>query len=302
MRKDAVKQALSGYDTLYLPVTYGVLSVGDSQVLTNIICIDDREKFDRFYVLKDYYGKEIGSFDDGVLVTKEMEDKNGFSEGNTINLVGSNLNYSSIDVKGVFVLYAGKTVIMSEDYYEEKLGAAPVSNTYYIKTGETSAKELKEKLSELPGVSQVELTKNLRDRNMAVVNLYNAVVVIVIMFSVMLSFMILLNLSNILVAHRMREILTMRVNGFSNGQVIGYLAREVILIGLLAVAIALAIGVPSTGVIIKNLETDAFMFVRQPFVMAWAASVSINVMFSVVINLIAFRKVNTVPLTDINKY
>ena len=137
---------------------------------------------------------------------------------------------------------------------------------------------------------------------MAVVNLYNAVVAIVIIFSILLSFMILLNLSNILVAHRMRELLTMRVNGFSNSQVIGYLVREVLLTGVISITIGLALGVPLTGVIIKNLETDAFMFVREPFVLAWLSSVMINVLFSVTINLIAFRKVGKVPLTDINKY
>ena len=101
---------------------------------------------------------------------------------------------------------------------------------------------------------------------------------------------------------RMRELLTMRVNGFSKAHVIGYLVREVIVTGLLSVVIALALGVPLTGVIIKNLETDAFMFVRQPFALAWMASVLINTLFSVIINSIAFRNVNSVPLTDISKY
>jgi putative ABC transport system permease protein len=300
--KEGISRALEGYDALYLPVTAGVITDGESQVLTSIICVDNKEEFGRFYVLKDPRGKKIGVFDDGVLVTKEMQDKNGLNEGSVVNLIGANLSYCEVDVKGIFVLYAGKTMIMTGDYYREKLGADPVPNTYYIKASGIDEKELKDSLSELPGVSSVELTKNLRDRNMAVVNLYNAVVVIVILFSVMLSFMILLNLSNILVAHRMREILTMRVNGFSNGQVIGYLAREVLLTGVLSVVIALAIGMPLTSVIIKNLETDAFMFVRQPFALAWIASVLVNVLFSVTINFIAFRKVNMVALTDINKY
>ncbi|SEG10499.1 MacB-like periplasmic core domain [Butyrivibrio sp. Su6] len=70
----------------------------------------------------------------------------------------------------------------------------------------------------------------------------------------------------------------------------------------LAMLIALALGVPLTGRIIQSLETDAFMFVREPFAMAWTASVLINTLFSVVINYLAFSKVNKVPLTDIAKY
>ncbi|MCR5356607.1 MAG: FtsX-like permease family protein [Lachnospiraceae bacterium] len=301
--KEAVKQALAPYDTLYLPITAGVISDGDSQILTSMICVDDKDEFARFYVLKNPKGKNTDVFDDGVLVTKEMLDKNGLSTGSTVSLVSEDLKYSDVTVKDIFMLYAGKTMIMTSDYYRERFGNDPVSNTYYIKAGETGgAATLKERLSELPGVSSVELTSNLRDRNLAVVNVYNAVVVIVILFSVMLSFMILLNLSNILVAHRMRELLTMRVNGFYDAQVIGYLTREVIMTVTLAVVTALAVGLPVTGIIIKSIETDAFMFVRQPYFFAWTASVVINVLFSAIINFIAFRKVNKVPLTDISKY
>ncbi|MBQ7481523.1 MAG: hypothetical protein IJT80_06545 [Lachnospiraceae bacterium] len=302
--KEVIKQELAPYDTLYLPITAGVISEGGSQVLTSMICVDDKDEFGRFYVLKDPKGKEINVFDDGVLVTREMEDKNSLSVGSTVSLVSGELTYSEVSVKGIFMLYAGKTMIMTKDYYMKQLGTAPVYNTYYIKINGTGADAaaLRNRLAELPGVSSAELTSNLRDRNLAVVSVYNSVVVIVILFSIMLSFMILLNLSNILVAHRMRELLTMRVNGFYNSQVIGYLAREVILTGLLAIVTALAVGMPVTGIIIKNIETDAFMFVRRPFILAWTASVMINVLFSVIINFIAFRKVNKVPLTDINKY
>ena len=300
--REIVQKELADLNTLYIPVSAGVISIGDSQILTNIICVHDQEEFAEFYTLKDDRGIDVTIPQNGVLVTKEMEDKNGIHPGDTINLVGANLDYSQVDVAGLFLLYAGKTMIMTEDYYKECFGNDPVSNTYYIKTDSESDEELAERLSLLPGVSKVELTKNLRDGNMAVVNLYNAVVVIVILFSVILSFMILLNLSNILVAHRMRELLTMRVNGFSKSHVIGYLIREVVITGLLSVVIALSFGVPLTSVIIKNLETDAFMFERHPFALAWMASVMINILFSVIINSIAFRNVNKVPLTDINKY
>ena len=300
--RKAIKEALSGYDTIYLPVTASVIGTGDSQIITTIICVNDKENFSRFYSVIDEHGKEIQVPDEGVLATKEMSDKNHISKGATINLVGGDLRVSSVDVMGNFMLYAGKTLIMTSEFYEEELGTAPISNTYYIKAPKESIETIRYNLEQLPGVSSVSPVSDLRESNMAVVTVYNAVVAIVIIFSILLSFMILLNLSNILVAHRMRELLTMRVNGFSNMQVIGYLVREVLLTTTLAMLIALALGVQLTGKIIQSLETDAFMFVREPFAMAWTASVLINTLFSVVINYLAFSKVNKVPLTDIAKY
>jgi putative ABC transport system permease protein len=298
----AIKQTLEGHDSLHLPVSAGVIGIGESQIMTSMICVDDKDEFARFYSLKDGAKKPVSIPDDGVLVTEEMKDKNNLYPGTEVNLVSLDLNYSKVAIGGTFMLYAGKTMIMTSEFYQDKFGHAPASNTYYIKASADDAKALLNALSDIPGVSQVELVRNLRDRNMAVVNIYNAVVVIVILFSVILSFMILLNLSNILVAHRMKELLTMRVNGFTNAHVIGYLVREVLAIEVLAVGIALALGLTFSGRIIASVETDAFMFVREPYALAWAASVIINVLFAVTINLIAFRNVNKVPLTDINKY
>jgi putative ABC transport system permease protein len=301
-QRSAIRQALADYDSLYLPVTAGVIGIGESQIMTSIICVDDKEEFAGFYTLKDDAGKTVSIPDDRALVTEEMKDKNKLMPGTEVTLVSRDLNYSKAVIGGTFMLYAGKTMIMTNGFYENSFGHAPVSNTYYIKAPAGDAKALRESLADLPGVSQVELSRNLRDRNMAVVNIYNAVVVIVIVFSVILSFMILLNLSNILVAHRMKELLTMRVNGFSNANVIGYLVREVLATEVLSVGIALALGLTLSGKIIASVETDAFMFVREPYALAWTASVIINILFAVTINFIAFRNVNKVPLTDINKY
>jgi putative ABC transport system permease protein len=231
-----------------------------------------------------------------------MREKDGLENGDTVEMINRNLIITEVTVKDAFMLYAGKTMIMSTDYYREALGTPPQPNTYYIKAAGKDPQQLMSTLLDLPGVSSVELSSDLKNGNKAVLAIYNVVVIIVITFSVFLSFMILLNLSNILVAHRMREILTMRINGFSKAQVIGYLVREVLLTGLIAMAIAVGLGLALCGTIMQSIETNAFMFVRQPYATAWIASVLINTLFSVVINAIAFRGVNSVPLTDISKY
>ncbi|MCR4762294.1 MAG: FtsX-like permease family protein, partial [Lachnospiraceae bacterium] len=297
--REKVKEAVKEYDTLYLPSFGGVIIDGDSELLTSGLCVDDAEAFGRFYSLKDAGGNGVQIPADGALVTEEMRERNGLTEGSTINLITGSLTNAGIAVRGKYMLHMGKMLIMTGDYYRECFDKEPVKNNYLIKVTDGDVKEIANRLSELPGVSNVERAGDLKERYRSVVDLYNAVVIIVIAFSVILSFMILLNLSNILVAHRMRELLTMRVNGFSNAQVTGYLVREVLATGILALVIALVVGIPLTDAAIRVIETDGFMFIRNPYAAAWTFAVAVNVLFSVVINALAFRKVRTVPLTDI---
>ena len=106
--REIVQKELADLNTLYIPVSAGVISIGDSQILTNIICVHDQEEFAEFYTLKDDRGIDVTIPQNGVLVTKEMEDKNGIHPGDTINLVGANLDYSQVDGLVCFCCMQGK--------------------------------------------------------------------------------------------------------------------------------------------------------------------------------------------------
>ncbi|MBQ9303634.1 ABC transporter permease [Butyrivibrio sp.] len=171
-----------------------------------------------------------------------------------------------------------------------------------IKVGDKDPKSIADMLEEYDGISAIHLSDEILDLKAALSKLYTTVVFIVIGFSIILSFMILLNLSNILVAHRMKELLTMRVNGFSNAEVIGYLVREVLVTMGLGIMLGLLIGIPATSVIIRSVESDGFMFLRKTYASAWILAVSCETLFTLIINTISFSRVNKVPLSDITKY
>ena len=231
-----------------------------------------------------------------------MKEKNGLYVGRNVKLITTDLEMVNLTVKGNFLLHVGKSIFISYDYYRETFGKEPFANTYLVKIGTDDRKATIEKLSKVAGVSDVSAADELLVQKASVIKLYSIVVFVVISFAIMLSFMILLNLSNILVAHRMRELLTMRVNGFSNSQVIGYLVREIFVTTSLGLGLGLLIGIPVALGIIRNVESNGFMFLRLVYPMAWVLSIACNVVFALVINSVAFQKIKKVPLTDITKY
>ena len=125
---------------------------------------------------------------------------------------------------------------------------------------------------------------------------------IMVLISAVMTFVIVINLNNILVNHRMKELLVMKVNGFSKRQVIGYLLRETMLINVIGILLGLAIGVVMNGLLVKGIEPDAVMYIRSVSFFAWGISAGVNILFALIINTISFRKVGKVPLTDISKY
>ena len=50
------------------------------------------------------------------------------------------------------------------------------------------------------------------------------------------------------------------------------------------------------------MENTYTSFVRTPYPPAWIFAIIFNIVFAIIIDLIAFRKIGKVPLTDVNKY
>ena len=123
-----------------------------------------------------------------------------------------------------------------------------------------------------------------------------------VLISVTDTLLIMINLTNILVNRRMKELLVMKVNGFSAGQVSGYLLRETMLINLAGMVLGLIAGILMSGMIVQSIESDYVMYLRSVSVISWCISIGINGVLCVVINYISFKKVRKTPLTEITRY
>ena len=91
----------------------------------------------------------------------------------------------------------------------------------------------------------------------------------------------------------------MRVNGFSVGEVIGYMIRETVLTTALGILLGLALGSGIAYKIIRSMEQAFFQFDRRISFFAWLMGAVITVVFTVIINVLALRRVKNLKLTDV---
>ncbi len=203
--------------------------------------------------------------------------------GTTVKLAHSGAMNNQVN--NIFLYDISLTMSDTIEDQEKEAITDAISGYNYISLGRFGAVIQSETDQSITDVSDASRSNYLFTEKAGMIRLYTVVVFIVIGFSIMLSFMILLNLSNILVEHRMRELLTMRVNGFSNGQVIGYLVRELVVTTSLGLLLGLIIGIPVTSLMLRTMEANAFMFLRKVYVGAWALSVACNVLFAVITTL-----------------
>ncbi len=126
----------------------------------------------------------------------------------------------------------------------------------------------------------------------------DTVVVLFIFIAGLMAGVVLLNLENMYVTRKKRELTIMRINGFTIREVIGYVARETVVTTVAGIIPGIAAGALFAIKIIGTLEQMMIRFVHKPDFVAFAAA-GLTAVFTVIVNCIALRKVRYLKLTDV---
>ena len=111
---------------------------------------------------------------------------------------------------------------------------------------------------------------------------------------------VLLNLTNTFVLQKKRELIIMRINGFTVKELIGYLLRETAVTTVIGILLGVAAGCGIGYYIVRSVELPYTQFDRGVYAPAWLYAAGITALFAVVINAIALMKVKKLKLTDLN--
>jgi len=109
-------------------------------------------------------------------------------------------------------------------------------------------------------------------------------------FSVSLCILVIYNITNINIEERRREIATLKVLGYRNLEVTGYIFREIFILGLLGIAVGLPAGFGFMVFLIQNMAFGSVAYIsRAWYVFLITAAVTITGLF--LTDLLLFRKI-----------
>ena len=120
-----------------------------------------------------------------------------------------------------------------------------------------------------------------------------------IFIAAMMAYFILLNLVNMFINKKKRELTIMRVNGFTVREVKRYVSLELIASTVIGILIGWGVGSLLGYRIIMLLESDFLHFLRGVQWDSWLYAALITSLFSAVIGAIAMRKIRNLKLVDV---
>ena len=236
--------------------------------------------------------------DDGAVITEKMASLLGVEVGDTITLDGE--SRVTITVADITEHYVQHYIYVSDTYYETLFGEAPTANTVLVDfpVEESGAGELESQLVSLDGVSSLTLLSDTADTFSSSMESVDYAVILIIFCAAALAFVVLMNLTNINITERLRELATLKVLGFYNREVSAYIYRENAILTVFGVLAGMVLGNFLHQWLILTVEVDMVMFDRVLDLSSYLWAAVLTVVFSLAVNLTARRKLRDLDMVE----
>lgn len=288
----------SGVD--YTEVVYEshIFVAGDTSTGLTVLAADPQQ-ITKYLGIRSETGTPVDVTDDGILLPVRMTENYGYSVGDSVSILDSNMQSHDATMVGAYTNYFGRVVITTPKGYKNLFDEEYEPNSCYIILNGENAAELRSALLAVNEDISFDASDSFKASVDSVSMLYNIIVYVTLGVSIFMSFMILTNLANIFITRKKNELTVMRVNGFSVKQTIGYLAKETRLMTIIGLALGVLVGSLLSPLAIKMLEPADLQFDRSYHVIAWIAAAGIEGLFALIIYSLTFRKVRKLNLRDI---
>ena len=234
-----------------------------------------------------------------VIITQKLAKLLDLKTGDTITIKLSGHEEKEFKIGGVSKNYALHYIYITPDDFESVYGEKPVYNLSFIDlkkdTDENSFKEQLISNDEFYGIS----FKNDSSRGfLNSVDSLDAIVILLIVCAGGLAFVVLYNLANINITERVREIATIKVLGFYDGETSAYIYRENLISTLVGIIVGLAAGKILHYFVVITSEVDLVLFNRQLVWWAYVLGALLTLAFAFIVNLVLHFKLKKIDMVE----
>ena len=113
-----------------------------------------------------------------------------------------------------------------------------------------------------------------------------------------LAFIVLYNLTNINITEREREIATIKVLGFYDGETNRYVFRENIILTVLGALLGLPMGTLLHAYVMGQIKIDLMCFDVRVAPLSYLISAALTLVFGLLVNLALRRKIRTIDMSQ----
>lgn len=219
--------------------SYKVVDDKNSLDIYMIVPEQNDSTFSDYFVLREEESyKALELTDDGVIITPKIKDRFGVKVGDTITIENLDKKQYEVKVIGITENYVSNYIYMSNTYYEKIFNEQIKYNVVVSKNVEDQDKIATELLKS-GKILSINFREDLLETANNGVSGLNNIVALLVVISSLLAFTVLYNITSINISERTREIATLKVLGFNDGETNEYIYREITITVIIGIILGL---------------------------------------------------------------
>lgn len=270
--------------------------IGNDDPTINVVVLDARDAGDVLRLRKTDKETEIKLKNNGVIVSEKFATNNGIKRGDYITIESEEGIKAEVKVTEICEMYFQHYVFISDDYYYTVFGEHPHHKIIYVKNevGEDFVKDIED----LDGYESVVDFSSMIEQFNKMIEALDFIILVIILTAGSLAFVVLMNLTQVNISERIREIATLKVLGFRGGEVGSYISKEIFLLSLIGGVIGLPLGVLEHHFIMTVINMDMIMFANQIKLPTFLYAFGLTIIFTLIVLIMTRRPLKKIEMIE----
>lgn len=245
-----------------------------------------------FYTFKDNNDNKVEVPEEGILLSSNLANSLQVDIGDKlkINTYLPGRDDAYVMISGIIKQSMGINAYMNLEHMSELLFEKNAITGVFISTDDPNINEALKKVSNISTVLSPSDLKKVFDQylGLSMVSIY-----IMIFFSGLMGFAIVYNATMISVGEREMEFSSLRVLGFSKGEIYRIVLKENNIITVIGILLGIPVGIWMTEASSSVFSTDMYSMSLTPTPLAGVQAAVFTIAFVVLAQIATFRKIST---------
>ena len=262
----------------------------------NMIVMDPRDAFVVLDLKKTDKTTPIRLNSDGVIVSEKFARNHHIRKGDYITLESRNGIKAEVRVAEICEMYFQHYIFMSSAVYENVFEEPIDCRTIAVSTSDPET--LKKDAEQLEGFVSIVDFSGMISTFQTMIEALDLIIAVIIITAGSLAFVVLMNITQVNISERVREIATLKVLGFNHTEIDLYIFKEILLLTLIGSLIGLPLGVVEHHFIMNVINMDMIMFGMNVKVPSFLYAFVITFLFTGIVLLYMRKPLKKIDMVE----
>ena len=234
--------------------------------------------------------------DEGVIISEKFSRLHSLAVGDEITVESSNGIKRKVTIDGICEMYTQHYLFITTENYQRIFG-----ETVYPDSIAVTSSDSGRVIAAYENTAGVETVTDFTDMKATFDNMFRSLDIIIVVITLAagsLALVVIMNLTEVNISERIREIATLKVLGFRNREVYSYIFKEVFILSFIGMLCGLPLGRLELGFVMSIIDMEMVMFstVVQPDSYLYGAL--ITMVFTLLVVLLMRKTLRNVQMVE----